>query len=443
MLLRTDTIVAVASPPGPGHEAVVRLSGPEAAAIAEKFFRGPESIAQSPGFSVLSGRIPFDDSAGLSARAYVMRAPATYTREDMVELHLPASAPVLQHLVSEMIAQGARPAEPGEFTERAFLNGRIDLAQAEAVLRAVRAVQGAELRSAVVQLRGFAHKEIGALRDRVAELMVLLEMNIDFSDQEIELVGANEVRGMLEAIRGDIDAILKRVARLVPAEGVPVVFYGPSNAGKSTLFNAMAGADKAIVSHVPGTTRDYIEAQIEIDGIQLRLTDTAGVGESADIVEQTAQARSRDHAFSAGVLVYVRDIRDSDAEPPERRPDVIALNKADLVSREEREKYLEKESSFAVLPISALRGEGLEALKEAIAQAAVPAASAHSFVPNVRQAACLRRARARIDAALEERGDEIIAYELRAAAEALGEVTGEIPTDEILGRIFSQFCIGK
>jgi len=441
--MQADTIVAVASAPGAGYEAVIRLSGPDAAAIAERFFRGPERLAQAPGFSVLTGCIPLGGSLEISARAYVMRAPATYTREDIVELHLPASAPVLQHLVREIIARGARPAEPGEFTERAFLNGRIDLTQAEAVLRAVYAMQGSELRNAITQLRGFAHKEIDALRNRVVELMSLLELNIDFSDQEIELVGGNEVRGRLEAIRGDIDAILKRAARLVPAEGVLIVFYGPPNAGKSTLFNALAGADKAIVSHVPGTTRDYIEAQIEIDGILLRLIDTAGIGESADIVEQTAQARSRDHASSAGVLVYVRDIRDTANVPPERQADVIALNKVDLVSHEERERYLAKESSLTALPISALRGEGLEVLREAIVQAAVPTVGAHAFVPNVRQAACLRRARAHIDAALDADGDEIIAYELRIAAKTLGEVTGEIPTDEILGRVFSQFCIGK
>jgi tRNA modification GTPase len=372
-----------------------------------------------------------------------MRAPATYTREDMVEFHLPASAPVLQRLLSDIIARGARHAEPGEFTERAFLSGRIDLTQAEAVLRAVHAMQAGELRNAVAQLRGFAHEEISALRRGIVELMGLLEMNIDFSDQEIEPAGRSETRARLQRIRDEVGSIMRQAARLVPAEGVPVVFHGPPNAGKSTLFNALAGAEKAIVSHVPGTTRDYVEAQIEIEGIPLRLIDTAGISESAESVERAAQARSQDQAMSAGVLVYVREVLDGTAPPRERRPDVIVVNKADLLTEKAREEFLPEESPSPVLLVSALRAEGLDVLKEAIVQAASLAVVGHGFVPNVRQMACLKRAYVSLAAALDASADEIVAYELRTAAGALGEVTGEIPTDEVLDSIFSNFCIGK
>jgi tRNA modification GTPase len=413
--------------------------------VATEFFRGPLSLAQSPTFTVLTGSASLGGSTSIPARAYVMRAPATYTREDMVELHLPASAPILQRLMSGMIERGARAAQPGEFTERAFLNGRIDLTQAEAVLRAIHAMHAGELRNAINQLRGFAHKEIDSLRNRILELMSLLELNIDFSDQNIELVAQSDVRARLRHIRDETQAILKRASRLAPAEGVPVVLCGPPNAGKSTLFNALVGSDKAIVSHVPGTTRDFIEAQTEIEGIPIRLIDTAGLGETRDVVERLAQEQSRDKAAAAAVLVYVVDIRDATGRVPalEIQPDIVALNKTDTADEEAVERFRRCSQFFPVLPVCALWKDGLETLKEAIVQAARPAAVGHAFVPNLRQSNCLRRAIEGIDAALCAGGDEIIAYELKCVTDALGDVIGQIPTDEVLDRVFAHFCIGK
>ena len=441
--LEADTIVALASPPGRGHRAIVRLSGPEAVSIAAAFFHAPQNLEEAPGFSVLDGAVEVD-AVSVPARAYVMRAPAAYTREDVVEFHLPASNPLLQHVIRAMMGAGARHAEPGEFTERAFLNGRIDLAQAEAVLRAVHAVHLTELRNAVAQLRGFAYREIDSLRGRIVELMSLLELNIDFSDQDIVLVDAQEVRSRIDLIQGDIGGILRRASRLVPAEGIPVVLYGPANAGKSTLFNALVGEEQAIVSHLPGTTRDYLQAGLEIDGVLLRLVDTAGIRETEDLVEQVAQARSHEQAAVASLLVCVLDVRGaSSAAPcPGRKPDIVVLNKADLADAAAPVPV--EGWPCRAIAVSALRGDGLGELKRALVQAVeLQVSGSHAFVPNLRQTVCMEEARGALDAALSAPGEELTAYELRRAARVLGEVIGEVPTDELLDRIFSRFCIGK
>ena len=444
MLLPTDTIVALASPPGRGLEGIIRLSGPDAMEIGGRLFRSPEKLEDAPTFSALRGKVVTEALPPVPALAYVMRSPATYTREDMVEFHLPASTPILRCVMRAVIAEGARAAEPGEFTERAFLSGRIDLAQAEAVLRAVHAVHLTELRNAVMQLRGFAHREIQTLRDDIVELMSLLELNIDFSDQDITLAGPEEVTGRIARIRKGVDEILRRASRLIPAEGVPVALYGPVNAGKSTLFNALIGTERAIVSRAAGTTRDYLHAEIEVDGMTLRLIDTAGIRETGDVVERVAQKRSREQASAAGVLVYVLDIRDARAaiSPPERAPDIVALNKADLA--EGKAERVEGEWPCPVVRVSALKGRGLAELRRALLRAVeLQVSGGHAFVPNLRQTACLEKASEALDAALEASGEEIIAYELRHAANHLAEVIGEVPSEELLNRIFSGFCIGK
>lgn len=444
--MQTDTIVAVSSPPGPGHLAILRLSGPDAFRIAEAAFASDAPLQSAPANTIRDGSIHLDGWPKIPARAYIMRAPATYTREDVVEIHLPASAPIVEQAMRAMLAAGARAARAGEFTERAFLNGRLDLTQAEAVLRAVNAQTTSELRGAMSQLRGFAHEEIAALREKLVALMALVELNIDFSDQDIDLLGGEEAAEKIAGIRESIDGILKRAATLAPAEGIPVALYGAPNVGKSTLFNALAGAEKAIVSHVPGTTRDYLEALVEVNGVRLRLLDTAGVSETSDAVELCAQARSREQAAAADVLVLVADIRDFRGVPShmERAPDVIALNKADLADEAARGAIETNAPPCPYVIVSALKGEGIENLVSAILNcsgALIP--HPHEFVPNMRQRECLERARRAVENAGNARDSEIIAYELRAAVNALGEVVGEVPADEVLGRIFSQFCIGK
>ncbi len=413
-----DTIVALSSPPGPGLRAVVRLSGPRAAAIG----------AARPG-------------------AVAFRGPRTYTREDVVEIHLPGSPPLVDLLLRDLVEAGARPARPGEFTLRAFLNGRLDLAQAEAVERIVSAEDAEERRAALGQLEGAFSRRLAGIEGAVLDLGADAEAAIDFTDQDIEILSPGEARRRAEAIGADLRALVAETAAArVSDERPTAALLGRSNAGKSALFNALTGSD-ALVTEVAGTTRDVLAAELDA-GVRVRLLDTAGLQEASGVDAEAAR-RAREAARSADVVLFVVDATDWEAAlplEPRGRPAILVVNKCDLApGREVGGRFRLRE----VVCTSARTGEGLGELKKALAGmlgGGEAGGAGARFRVNLRQRALLREAEAALDRAAGTApglGMEFVALDLRAALDALGGITGRSVGEDLLARIFSRFCLGK
>jgi tRNA modification GTPase len=447
-----DTIVAVATPRGAAARGIVRLSGPRAAEIVSACLDGPLPAGT---YLVSDARLRLPATGPFPVTVYAMRAPKSYTREDVVEVHAPGSPPLLAAIITEFVRRGARQAEPGEFTKRAFLNGRIDLAQAEAVLAVIRARSDEEERLALSSLGGDLSDEVRAIRARLISLAADVEAGLDFCEEAIVFADAARRGEEISAAAAAIRSILaSSAARQVFREDVLAVFYGPVNAGKSSLFNMLAGAEHAIVSHVAGTTRDFLEAAVCVDGVSFILVDTAGVRAPAEVVEEMAIARSRRSVSEAQVVLFVVD----GAEPvsPEvatlyeearRLPHVAVINKADrplaVTAAEWRRRFGED-----AVEVSAATGAGREALETALAEAIHGGKvdlSGMRFYVAARQRGLLEEAGAALARAAEAEGagDEIVAVELREAAAALGRLTGEDYADDVLDDIFARFCIGK
>jgi tRNA modification GTPase len=415
--VNADTIVALSTPPGGGLRAIVRLSGARAVEIG--------------------GSLP---------GAVVLRGPRTFTREDVVEIHLPGSAPLVERLLRELLERGARPARPGEFTLRAFLNGRLDLAQAEAVELLISAEDDAERRAALGQLEGDFSRRLSAIEGSLLDLCADAEAAIDFVDQDIELLpvatALERSRAALAALRGLLG---ESAARAVSDERPTVALYGPPNAGKSALFNALSGSD-AIVSDVPGTTRDVLAAEIDV-GIRVRLLDAPGDQEAPGL-DGLAVRRSREALRRADLLLFVVDAAAPEAAlplEPSGRPAVLVLNKADLGRPQAlRRRFRLREAVWT----SAATGEGLGDLKGVLGtllrgEDAGPAAR---FRITLRQRALLREAEAALDRAAGAApglGMEFVAADLRCALAALGGISGRASDEDLLDRIFSRFCLGK
>jgi len=455
-----DTIVATSSPAGRSLRAIVRLSGPEAVRTASAVFSSDRPLDRLPSYSSAAGYVVLPrEHIRCPSVAYVMLAPRSYTREDVVELHTFGAPPLLGAIVDALTAQGARPAEPGEFTRRAFLNGRIDLAQAEAVQALIRARSAAELRVAQMQLGGSLTRAVEALRRGVVHLLAEVEASIDFVDQDIRLIEPSAVAARAGQFESEVESLAAEPAA-APKEGVLAVLCGPPNAGKSSLLNALIGADRAIVTRVPGTTRDTIEHVIEIGGIAFRLLDTAGVRRAAHEVEEQAVERANAAAYSADLALLVvdgaRPLGDSARQLWERltgRPGtavVTVINKSDLPHRLSAADEGRLAQRCPMVRVSALLGDGLADLRGAMLNAVRSDAvdrSAHPFWLGARHraalrraAAALRRARSAADGGL---GLEFAAADLRDGLAALGEITGATTSDDVLDVIFSDFCIGK
>lgn len=413
-----DTIVAAASPPGPGLRAVVRLSGP----------RAVEWGARAPG-------------------AVVFRAPRSYTREDVVEIHLPGSPPLVEALVRSLVGRGARPARPGEFTLRAFLNGRLDLAQAEAVEQLIASESEGDLRAAVRQLEGDFSRRVRAVEDAVLDLGADAEAAIDFVDQDIEILPVAAAVERAGRALNDVRALLaESAARRAVDDRPTVALYGRPNAGKSTLFNALAGAD-AIVSEIPGTTRDVLSAEVDA-GVRLRLLDTAGDTEAAGL-DAEAVRRGRESMRSADLVLFVVDASEWEGAVglvPRGRPALLVLNKCDLCpGADVRKRFPIREAVCT----SARTGEGVAELRaklgEMLGSGAGEGGAAH-FRVNLRQRALLREAEGALERAAgiaPGLGMEFVSLDLRAALDALGGITGRQVGEDLLDRIFSRFCLGK
>jgi tRNA modification GTPase len=469
-----DTICAIATPAGQGGIGIVRLSGPQALSIASQVvrLRSGDSLSSVSSHTLhladlvipalekhgevraVRNRLPV---SGLIDEALVvyMKAPRSFTAEDVVEIQSHGGMLVLELVCRVCLESGARMAEPGEFTKRAFLNGRLDLSQAEAVLDTIRAASSAGLNIAQRQLRGDLAHEIEQARASLLTVLAHVEAGIDFVDEDISFLQQDEFVRIVSHARVVVQK-LEATARdgRILKEGAHVVILGRPNVGKSSLLNRLLKEERAIVTAIPGTTRDVIEESIDIDGVMIHLADTAGMRETDDVVEREGIRRARAAQDEADLLLVVVDgsvpLTSDDREllrSVRDRKHMVLLNKADLAETVERDPAL---TDRLVYIMSAKTGMGIEVVKSALLAQLVSGGfetGESLMVTNARHRDALRRASTSLDQALESvRGGmagELISIDVRAAADALGEITGAITTDEILGRIFSEFCVGK
>lgn len=439
-----DTICAVATPAGRGGVGIVRVSGPDAPGLAER----------------VAGRLPEPRVASLAAfrdadGAIIDRGillyfpgPHSFTGEHVLELQAHGGPVLLQMLMERLVALGARAARPGEFSERAFLNGRMDLAQAEAVADLIDSATERAARAAARSLDGAFSGRVQGLFETLTDLRTFVEAAIDFPDEEIEFIQDAHIGDRLDELAGQIRALGREAhqGRLL-RDGLTVVIAGPPNSGKSSLLNALAGTDAAIVTDIPGTTRDMLREQIQIRGMPIHVVDTAGLRDSTDLVEREGVKRAEQAMGQADRVLYIHEAGAEQApSPPELGvPVTVVRNKIDLTGEA---PGIEADDAGTTVSMSVKTGAGLDLLRDHLGEVAgLDSESQGVFSARARHLEALERVNDHLARAREQleagAGSELVAEELRLAQHALGEITGEFTADDLLGRIFSSFCIGK
>ena len=480
-----DTICAPATVPGTGAISVIRLSGPEALTIADKVIRCRRgNISDAKGYTIRFGEV-LDDTGALidEVLTSVFRAPHSYTGENSVEISCHASSYIVSRIMELLYAAGARAAEPGEFTQRAYLNGKMDLAQAEAVADVIASQNAAAHRIAFKQMKGGFSSELRDMRGELLELVSLMELELDFSEEEVEFADRSRLDTLLEQITAHVSRLIDsfRLGNAIK-NGVPVAIAGATNTGKSTLLNALLGEDRAIVSDVHGTTRDTIEETLNIDGVLFRFIDTAGLRETSEIVEKIGIERTFKKISEASIVLGMIDLtRDFDSTDETIREIldkvdfqtqklVLLLNKTDIcevnknvitinniVSRIENKglkaalsNYTQNDAqTVPILPISAKTRTGIEELRSILAssQRDLLADSDTTLVTNQRHLQALTDTRTSLlrlrQGLASGLPTDLAAQDIREAIYHLGSIVGEISTDEVLGNIFRNFCVGK
>ncbi|MDX5448491.1 MAG: tRNA uridine-5-carboxymethylaminomethyl(34) synthesis GTPase MnmE [Bacteroidota bacterium] len=459
---REDTIVAIATPSGMGAIAVLRISGPDSISLVDSVFRNPsgtrKDLKLKPGYSVHFGAIHDGDTLIDEVLCTMFRAPHSYTGEDTVEISCHGSTFIQRELLQLFLRKGARLADPGEFTLRAFLHGKMDLSQAEAVADLIASENQASADVALRQMRGGFSKELSDLREQLIQFASLIELELDFSEEDVEFANRDQLTDLLNRIR----QVLKRLQDSFALgnaikNGIPVAIVGAPNAGKSTLLNALLKEERAIVSDIAGTTRDVIEDEIHLGGLTFRFIDTAGLRDTSDHVESIGIRKAYEKVDQASIVLYLVDL----AHPPfdiadriqqirERagnKPVILLGNKADRV-RDETPDWITEVDHY--LPISALSGEGLEEVQQALLDQVETSALSNNevVVTNARHYQNLVQAFEaiqRVQGGLESGiSGDLLAQDVREALRYLGNITGEIDVDrDILGTIFGKFCIGK
>ena len=452
MLAAEDTIVAVSTALVSAARAVVRMSGSESLPMAQSIFQGPVPLGELAPYRVTSGRLHLDDLC-LDTVVYVMRAPRSYTREDVVELHLPGSPALTEMVFSRLVRLGARPAEAGEFTRRAFLAGRLDLSQAEAVLKLIRAADEVHHRAALSELDGHLGRAVREATDLAARALSLVELRIDFSDQGVDYIDLAQVRDGIGHAARVIDKIERSTRLTAPPGALPrVALAGRVNAGKSSLLNMLAGKQRAIVHHRSGTTRDTIETELTVDDVGFVFVDTAGTEGPGDEIEREALRLTQRAQARADFVLIAVDASVGYGEPecalaaafPDRA--LAVITKRDLAD----DATVDRLAGAIDIPVkgitSAVSGRGIADLARAIAEHLASAGAGvgrEAALVTARQREALRQANAHLRDAAQADAEEIIALELREAIEALGLISGAQVGDDALERIFSEFCIGK
>jgi len=455
-----DTITAISTPLGEGAIAIVRLSGDDAVAIADKMFRG-KALATVESHTIHYGKIVEPDTEEMieEVMVSVMRAPKTFTREDVVEINCHGGLASVNRLLEMALGYGARLAEPGEFTKRAFLNGRIDLSQAEAVMDLIRAKTDKAMHVAVRQLDGKLSQLITKLRQQLIETVAHVEVNIDYPEyDDVEEMTQQLLRTRIKDVSGEIDKLLAMARQgKILREGIKTAIIGRPNVGKSSLLNALVQENKAIVTDIPGTTRDVIEEYVNVRGVPLRLIDTAGIRETEDIVERIGVERSRQALKEADLILLVLNnnepLTDEDRQLFEVVKDletIVLINKTDLSGLLDHKEVNALAGHHHIVTGSLIEDDGVNQLEEAIAATFFKGsieADDLSYVSNVRHIQLLKQAQASLAEANQaidaDMPLDLIQIDVTRAWELLGEIIGDTMQDSLIDQLFSQFCLGK
>ncbi|HEX2395605.1 MAG TPA: tRNA uridine-5-carboxymethylaminomethyl(34) synthesis GTPase MnmE [Bacteroidales bacterium] len=470
MYSKDDTICAISTPSGKGAIAVIRCSGSRAFEICEKIVQlnsGNNVISDLPA-NTMHYSIVYDGNEIIDQVVTgIFRKPHSYSGEDTVEISCHGS-PYIQKKILELLVQsGARMATPGEFTMRAFFNGKLDLTQVEAVADLISSGSEAAHRIAINQMRGGFTREIKKLRNKLLNFTTLVELELDFSEEDVEFADRNALKSLIDEITGTLESLSDSFKQgNAIKQGIPVAIVGRTNAGKSTLLNLLLREEKAIVSEIEGTTRDSIEDVISIKGIHFRLIDTAGLRHTEDVVEQMGIERTWQKIDQAMIIIQVLDIKSKDEEVKnvadrirnsqngDIKKRILVLNKIDKISKEKQEEIIEEHKTRLnqgemIIPVSASHGTNLQLLEQALLDAAGYAESEENdvIITNVRHYEALEKALSAMKRAKEglinSVPGDLLAQDIRETMHYLGEITGEITTDEVLGNIFKNFCIGK
>ncbi|MCD8742198.1 tRNA uridine-5-carboxymethylaminomethyl(34) synthesis GTPase MnmE [Mucilaginibacter roseus] len=453
MILNDDTIVALATPNGVGAIGVIRLSGPQAITIANIVFKGKDLTKQAS-HTIHFGHIADGDVMLDEVLVSLFVAPRSYTRENVVEISCHGSNYILESIIRLLIKSGARAAKPGEFTLRAFLNGQLDLSQAEAVADLIAANSKASQQVALQQLRGGFSNQLTSLREQLVQFASLVELELDFSEEDVEFANRDQLKQLVVDTMKVIGGLIRsfELGNAIK-QGVNTVIAGRPNAGKSTLLNALLNEERAIVSHIAGTTRDTIEEVLNINGINFRLIDTAGIREATDAIEQIGVERTMEKISQSALIIYVYDaaqitVEELDADIAKlQRPGMnllLVANKIDLL----------KESQFNALPVEAIgvsaqQKQHIDSLKDKIYHAAVKEqlTGNETLVTNIRHLEALQKTEEALNRVLNGVDgyitSDFLAMDIKQALHYLGEITGTVTTDDLLDNIFSKFCIGK
>lgn len=452
-VLHSNTIVALSTPAGSGALGVIRLSGPDAILIIQSVFKGKD-LREQKTHTLHFGLIMDGDAILDEVVVSLFLAPKSYTKENVVEISCHGSDYIIKRIISLLVSKGARPAKPGEFTLQAFLNGAFDLSKAEAVADLIASNSKASHDIAMQQMRGGFFNELQDLREKLVHFASMIELELDFAEEDVEFANRGELKQLVLQINQVINRLITSFELgNVIKNGVPIVIAGKPNVGKSTLLNALLNEERAIVSPIAGTTRDTIEDEINIGGVIFRFIDTAGIRETADLIEAKGVERTLEKMKQAKLIIYMADAEQTVEEVEEQVrglkhqdiPFVLLINKSDLLSDEKRASLSNLQAQF----ISAKEKLGVEELKENLLNLVNISSlnTNETILTNIRHVEALRHTEEALNRVLENVDNPItsdfLAMDIKQALHYLGEIVGEVTTDDLLDNIFSKFCIGK